>query len=372
MSSSLLAAPPQPDADMQRLLQTWSAMGGRHVSTLSPAQARSQPSLSAAVDVLLKKLGKPTGVQAVAKVESFSVQGAEGPLPARVYTPKGEGPFPVLTYFHGGGWVLGGIPEYDSSARALANAAGCIVVSVGYRQAPEHPYPAAVKDAYAAFNDVVKEAKALGGDPRRVAVAGEGSGATLAAVVCLMAMEQRTTMPSHQLLICPLTTPQLDSVSHRHNAGARPYSTADLQWFFQHYLSKKEQAKSPYVSLLKKPVSDLPPATVIVAELDPAAWEGQAYHKMLLDNAINSQLGLYSGVTADFFGTGAVVAKAKKAQEFAGQRLVKAFTINRPGAPWKRPKKAKEKTPPAATPGRAPAAPSAPAAPTAPTRTPPR
>lgn len=355
---------------MQRLLQVWSAMGGRPVSAMTPAGARSQPGLGAAVEVLLKKLGRPTAPQRVDKVVSFSVEGAEGPLPARVYTPSGKEPLPVLVYFHGGGWVLGGIEQYDASARALANSAGCIVVSVGYRQAPEHPYPAAVKDAYAAFNDVVKEAKALGGDPRRVAVAGEGSGASLAAAVCLMAMEQRTTTPLHQLLICPLTSPRFDSDSYRRNAQARPYSKADMQWFYRHYLSKKEQAKSPYVSLLSKSVPDLPSATVIVAELDPAAWEGQAYHTMLTEVAVPSQLGLYQGVTADFFGTGAVVAKAKKAQEFAGQRLRKAFTINRPGAPWKRPKKAKttkEKTPSA--PGSS--APAAPSAPSRPTRTPP-
>lgn len=339
---------------------------------MSPAHARSQPALSAAVEVLLKKLGKPTAPQPVARVESFTIEGDAGPLPARVYTPAGTGPFPVLAYFHGGGWVLGGLEQYDASARALANSAGCIVVSVGYRQAPEHPYPAAVKDAYAAFNDVVKEAKALGGDPRRVAVAGEGSGASLAAAVCLMAMEHRTTAPLHQLLICPLTSPRFDSDSYQKNPNARPYSKADMQWFYKNYLSKKEQAKSPYVSLLNKPVADLPSATVIVAELDPAAWEGQAYHRLLENNAVNSQLGLYSGVTADFFGTGAVVAKARKAQDFAGQRLRKAFTINRPGAPWKRPKKAKDAKPktPSSSGSSAPAAPSAPPA-SRPTRTPP-
>jgi acetyl esterase/lipase len=315
---------------MQRLLEAWSAFRGRPLEGLTAAEARAQPSLQTAVDVVLKKQGKSVAPQSVAKVESRLVPGAEGDLTARVYTPAGEGPFPVLVYFHGGGWVLGGIEDYDASARALANAAGCVVVSVGYRQAPEHPYPAAVKDASAAFSYISKNAGEFGGDSRRVAVGGEGSGANLAAVVCMMAMEQRSRMPVHQLLICPITNFAFDTPSYRRNANARPYSKAGMQWFFKQYLSKRGQAKSPYVSILKKSLVDLPPATVIVAELDPLRSEGEAYHKHLLAGAVDSQIGIYSGVTADFFGTGRVVAKAKKAANFAGRRLHKSFTINRP------------------------------------------
>lgn len=330
MSQIALAAPPKADPDMQRLLDTWSGFGGRSLEGLTAPEARSQPLLQDAVPVLLKKLGKPSGPQSVAKVQTRRVKGAQEDLPAVVYTPAGEGPFPVLVYFHGGNWVLGGIDDYDASARALANAAGCVVVSVGYRQAPEHPYPAAVNDAYAAFNDIVANAAEFGGDPRRVAVGGESSGANLAAVVCLMAMHNRTRMPVHQLLICPIAGASYDTPSYRRNASARPYSAAAMRWFMKQYLSKKSQAHSPYVDILSKSAVDLPPATVIVAELDPLASEGEAYHKHLLAGAVDSQLGLYKGVSADFFGTGAVVAKAKKAVAFAGKRLTKAFTIHRP------------------------------------------
>ena len=330
LSTLALAAPPKADADMQRLLDVWTSLGGRPVETMSPDQARSQPLLTNAVPILLKKLGKPTGPQTVAKMQTRFIKGEKGDLPAVVYTPAGQGPFPVLVYFHGGNWVLGGIGDYDASARALANAAGCVVVSVGYRQAPENPYPAAVNDAYAAFNDIRVNAAEYGGDKRRVAVGGESSGANLAAVVCLMAMANRTAMPVHQLLICPVVDTSFDSPSYRHNASAKPYSAASMRWFFSNYLSKKNQARSPYVDILAKSALDLPPATVIVAELDPLASEGQAYHKHLLGSAVDSQLGLYKGVTADFFGTGAVVATAKKAVTFAAKRLSKSFTINRP------------------------------------------
>lgn len=330
LCQAALAAPPKADPDMQRLLDTWTAFGGRSLEGLTAAQARSQPLLQDAVPVLLKKLGKPTGPQSVARVQPRKVKGHEGDLQAVVFTPAGEGPFPVLVYFHGGNWVLGGIDDYDASARAIANAAGCVVVSVGYRQAPEHPYPAAVNDAYAAFNDIVGSAAEFGGDPRRVAVGGESSGANLAAVVCLMAMQNRTSMPVHQLLICPIAGADFNTASYRRNASARPYSAAAMRWFFSQYLSKKSQARSPYVDILSKSAVDLPPATVIVADMDPLASEGEAYHKHLLASAVDSQLGFYQGVTADFFGTGAVVGKAKKAVAFAGKRLTKAFTINRP------------------------------------------
>jgi acetyl esterase len=201
---------------------------------------------------------------------------------------------------------------------------------VAYRQAPEHPYPASLKDAYAAFNDVLSNAEKFQGDKRRVAIAGEGAGANLAGAVCLMALDQRTRMPLHQVLICPMVSLDFGLESYRTNANARPYGTEAIQWFVRNYAPKPANRQSPYFNLMIKRGVDLPPATVIVAELDPLASEGVAYHNHLVAAAVDSQLGLYRGVTADFFGTGAVVAQAKKAVEFTGKRLRKAFTVNRP------------------------------------------
>jgi acetyl esterase/lipase len=330
LALAALGAPTQPDPDMQRVLDAWKAFRGRPVQLLTASQARSQPCLTAAVPVVQRKLGKSTAPQPVASVRTTTVPGEVGDLPSRVYQPAGQGPFPVVVYFHGGGWVLGSIEDYDASARALANAAGAVVVSVGYRQAPEHPYPAPLKDAYAAFAYVKKNAPEFAGDKRRVAIAGEGSGANLAAAVCLMAMDLRGPMPIHQVLICPITDLSTDSPSFRSNAHALPYGKAAIQWFLSHYIAKKSDRQSPYISILKKPASDLPPATIIVAGLDPLASEGEAYHRHLLDYAVDSQIAIFKGVTADFFGTAAVVAKAKRAVDFTGQRLRKAFTINRP------------------------------------------
>lgn len=272
-------------------------------------------------------LGEPNPAPAVAKVYEVELPGPAGPLPARVYQPAGVGPFPVLVYFHGGGFVVGSLKSAETSARALANSGGCVVVSVGYRQAPEHPYPAALKDAYAAWTYVSKSAKEYQGDPKRVAIGGEHSGANLAAAVCAMALDQRGRMPTHQLLIGPITGLDFDTPSYRKNAHQRPYGRADMQWFLKHYLSRASDRTSPYVAVIKKASTDLPPATILVAELDPLRSDGEAYHQRLLDSGCNSVLRVFPGVTADFFGARGVVGKARQANEYAGGRLQKAFSL---------------------------------------------
>ncbi len=330
LSCTALAAPGQPDADMRQVLRAWSALGGGRVETMTARTARNQPSLQAAVQQVLKEQGKSRAPESVAKVENLKIPGPAGDLPIRVFTPQGDGPFGILIFFHGGNWVLGDIGSYEASARALANAVPCVVVSVGYRQAPEHPYPSALLDAYAAKEFITEHAKDFGGDDRRVAVGGETSGANLAAAVCLMSMAKRSKMPIHQLLICPITDAAFDTPSYRLNRDAIPVGGAGMRWFFDLYLKNKKDALSPYVSILRKNATDLAPTTVVVAELDPLRSEGEAYHKHLLNSAVDSQLGIYSGVTQDFFGTGAVVAKARQAVDFAGGRLRKAFTLRRP------------------------------------------
>ena len=319
----------KPDPEMVRLLQAWSSLGGRPLHSLTPQRARSQPDLASAVEVLRRKHTNIDPVQAVAKVTDTTLPGPAGDLPARVYQPAGDGPFPVLVYFHGGGFVVGSIKSADASARALANSAGCVVISVGYRQAPEHPYPAALKDAYAAFNYVSRSAKEFQGDPNRIAIGGEHSGANLAAAVCIMAYDQKRRMPIHQLLIGPITSLDFETASYRSNATAQPHGRADMEWFMKQYLSRAKDRQSPYVNILRRASTDLPPATVIVAELDPLRSDGEAYHERLVSRGCESVLRTYQGVTADFFGARAVVTKAKQANDFAGGRLRKAFTVRK-------------------------------------------
>ncbi len=186
------ADPSMPNPQMKAVLDELAGLGGKPIETLLPAEARLQPSAADAVKSLLKKQGKPITPEPVGKVEDATIPGPSGPIPARIYTPAGDGPFPVLVYWHGGGWVIADLNTYDASPRALANAAGCIVVSCHYRQAPEHRFPAASDDAIAAYQWVLANAPGFGGDPARVAVAGESAGGNLAAVTALRGSPRRS------------------------------------------------------------------------------------------------------------------------------------------------------------------------------------
>lgn len=313
---------------------------------LSPAQARAIPLLSAAVGPLLAKRGQSSLPPAIAKVYNKKIIRPEGELNLRVYSPQSDSPLPILVYYHGGGFALGGIGDYDLSARALAAGAKCVVVSVGYRQAPEFRYPTALNDAYSAFRYVSSNAEEFQGDKQRIAIAGEGSGANLATSVCLMALNNRVAMPIHQLLICPL----VDARIGRYPNGSRLYGVNNPGWSLKQYLRGPKDRNSPYLSPITKNSIDLPPATIIVAGLDPLRSQGKAYHDRLLNSAVDSRLGTYEGVTSDFFGAGQVLAQARKAQAFACQRLKKAFDTNRPNGRWNFPDTHSYSTSPVAEP----------------------
>src|SRR2546428_3287806 len=157
--------------------------------------------------------------EAVARVENRTVPGPRGEIPVRIYTPEGRTPFPVLVYFHGGGWVIGSLETHDGLCRHLANAVRCVVVSVDYRLAPEHPYPAAAEDSYAATRWVAANAGAIGGDPERIAVGGDSAGGNLAAVVAIMARDRGGPRLAFQLLVYPVTDdPSAEHPSYRENA----------------------------------------------------------------------------------------------------------------------------------------------------------
>ena len=172
----LAAAPPPADPQMKAVLDSLAALHPKPIETLSAAEARKQPGPPDAVKALLKKRGQSIAPLPVSAVQDRTVPGQSGAIPARVYTPEGTGPFPVVIYFHGGGWVIANINAYDASCRALCRDAKAVVVSVGYREAPEHKFPAAHEDSYAATQYIMKNADQFGGDPNRVAVAGESAG----------------------------------------------------------------------------------------------------------------------------------------------------------------------------------------------------
>jgi acetyl esterase/lipase len=323
------AADPRLDPQMKAVLDELQRLGVRPFETLTPNQARGQPTPADAVQTLLMRQGKNIVPEAVAKVEDRQIDGPAGKLPIRIYTPKGDGPFPVIVYFHGGGWVIADLDTYDATPRALANIANAVVVSAHYRQGPEHRFPAAHSDAFAAYQWTLAHAGDIRGDAARIAVAGESAGGNLAASVAIMARNQDMPMPVHQLLIYPVTNYDFDSPSYIENAEAKPLSRDAMRWFFQHYLNWHTDGESRMISLVREPrLQGLPPATVITAQIDPLRSEGKEYADNLREAGVPVNYRDYEGVTHEFFGMGAVLDQAREAQHFAAEGLHQAFSAS--------------------------------------------
>ncbi len=203
------------DPQIKAFLQQMEQEGVPPVNTLTPAQARESKN-----PMFIKLGGQP---EPVANVENLSILGSAGQIPVRVYTPPGRAPFPILLYFHGGGWVIGNLDTHDSVCRSIANRASCIVNSVDYRLAPEYKFPAAVEDAYAAVCWAASSAHCINGDPTRIAVGGDSAGGNLAAVVSLMALDKGTPYVIYQLLIYPVTDLSAFDTASYHEHGQIPH-----------------------------------------------------------------------------------------------------------------------------------------------------
>jgi acetyl esterase len=309
------AAPPagrlHPEA--AAFLEQLRASGAPPLDALAPEEAR------AAIAALRRNAPPPEAVPAVA---DRTVPGPDGPIPVRLYTPPGQAPYPVLIYFHGGGWVVGDLDTVDATCRALANRSGCLVVSVDYRLAPEYKFPAAVRDAYAATCWAAEAAPALGGDPRRLAVGGDSAGGNLAAVVALMARDRGGPAIAFQLLVYPVTDYAFDSPSYRANGRDYFLTTDMMRWFWGHYLRNEADAGSPYVAPLKVDnLSGLPPALVITAEFDPLRDEGEAYADKLRRYGVPVTVRRYPGMIHGFFTLTPFMESARDALETAGKAL---------------------------------------------------
>jgi acetyl esterase len=286
-------------------------------TTLEPARVRA----------LFAAQPSPPG-PAVAQVLDRSLPGPGGPLPVRVYRPAGAGsaPLPALVYFHGGGFVLCNLDSHDGACRGLANAAGCAVVSVDYRLAPEHRFPAAPEDCYAATRFVAENAAALGLDPRRLAIGGDSAGGNLTAVVALMARDRGGPPLRFQLLIYPVTDCNFETRSYRENAEGYFLTAKQMRWFWEHYLSEPGEAALPYASPLRaEKLGGLPPALVITAEYDPLRDEGEAWAARLREAGVPVTLSRYDGMIHGFFSMAHVVDRARDAQAEAGAALRAAF-----------------------------------------------
>ena len=329
--SALLAAQApgvadKPDAQMQPILDSLAALGPKPIEDCTPEEARKQPSVADAVKALLKKRGEATSPEPVGNVANRTIPGAAGEVKARVYTPKGDGPFPVAVYWHGGGFVIATIDTYDSSCRALCNAANCVVVSCDYRQAPEHPYPAAADDAFACFKWVTTHLKDLNAEGKPVALVGESAGGNLAAVTALRARDAGGVQPVYQVLVYPVTDWVGSYPSAELYADVKPLNKPMLAWFTKYYLPDESKRGEPNASPLRaKDLTKLPPATVINAEVDPLRDQGFAYAAKLRDAGVAVKAVNFPGQTHEFFGTGAVNRDAKRAVQVAGNALKAAF-----------------------------------------------
>ena len=280
------------DRQVELLLQQAARAGGTPMHLQSPDEARATMLAQSAA------LGKP---EAVAKVENRTVPGRDVDIPLRIYTPAAEGPLPGLVFFHGGGWVIGSIDTHDNLCRSIANAASCVVVSVEYRLAPEHKFPAGIEDAYSATCWTAEHADRLGIDRQRIAVGGDSAGGNLAAVVSLMARDRQGPRLALQVLLYPITDRDLDTPSYLKYADGYLLTRDGMAWFWNHYLPEGVSPHLPYVSPLRaEDLRNLPPALVITAECDPLCDEGNAYAKRLEEAGVPVTLSCYPGMIHGF------------------------------------------------------------------------
>ena len=268
----------------------------------------------------------PGEPERVAHVENLRLPGPDGEIAVRLYRPESKSALPGLVYFHGGGFVLCNLESHDGVCRSLANAAGCAVVSVDYRLAPEHPFPAAPEDCYAVTRFVAEHGRELGIDTARIAVGGDSAGGNLTAVVSQMARDRRGPRLRLQLLVYPVTDASFDTPSYRENAEGYFLTTNMMKWFWSKYLADPADAANPYASPLRaKDLTGLPPGLCITAEFDPLRDEGEAYAARLREAGVDVATTRYDGMFHGFFGMGAMLDQAKKAVAQAAGALKKAL-----------------------------------------------
>lgn len=278
------------DPGIAAMLDQMKLMGGRGLAELGPVQARAQSEAMA-------QFAPPP--PPVAGVEDIAAAG----LPARLYRPL-QGPErpPLIVYFHGGGWVIGSVNGSDPTCRTLANAAGCAVLSVDYRLAPEHKFPAAVEDAVSATAWAAANAAELRCDPSRVAVAGDSAGGNLAAVVAILARDAGSPPIARQLLVYPATDLRGGYPSIHENGEGLLLTRPDMDWFGACYLRSDADRADPRVSPMLAPShANLAPATIITAEYDPLRDEGVAYAEKLRAAGVEVDLRRTPGMVHGFW-----------------------------------------------------------------------
>lgn len=280
---------------------------------LPPAQARA----------MLDQPMAPAAPIPVARAEDTAIAADGRTIPARLYIPDGAGDTPpLIVYFHGGGWVLGTIETHDATCRELATTSGAAVLSVGYRLAPEHPFPAALDDAWAALLAAHQSGNPFGTDPARLAVAGDSAGGNIAAALAIIARDRSGPAIRHQLLLYPVIDADFTTASYRENGSGYFLTTDMMRFFWNHYMGGRDPKAEPLAALLRqKTLAGLPPATVIVGEYDPMRDEIHAYAKRLAEAGVPVALHTAPGMIHGFLGMTGMVPDARPWAELAGKAV---------------------------------------------------
>jgi acetyl esterase len=308
------------DPLVKAFLDQMTAVPGPKMWELPPAEARQ-------TFVALMQLVGPKDVP-IGKVVNQMVAGPAGEVPIRIYSPvaAGSDALPVLVYYHGGGWVIGDLDTHDGLCRMFANEAGCRVVSVGYRLAPEHKYPAAVDDSFAALKWVETNASKIGVDANRIAVGGDSAGGALAAVMTQMAKGEGAPSLAMQILLFPVTQIGAETSSLHEFAVGYFLERQGLEWFYASYLSPTSDKSDPKISPLKaKDFSGLPPAYVVLGGFDPLHDEGQQYADKLRAAGVTVTVNDYTDMVHCFFYLQSVLPQAREMIAAASKALRGAF-----------------------------------------------
>jgi len=308
-------------APMRDVIRRMERAARPPLHSLSPEAARAAYAAGAGV----LEIAKP----ALPRVEDLRVPARDGqPLPARLYSPAPapHAPLPVLLYLHGGGFTIGSIETHDVLCRELARQAGCMVLSLDYRLAPEHRFPIASNDAWDALQWLAQNAAALGADPARLAVGGDSAGGTLAAVNAILARDAGIAL-ALQLLIYAGTTAHQDTDSHRRFAHGMVLEEAGITWFFNQYVrSPADRDDWRFAPLNAPDLEGVAPAFVCLAECDPLVDEGVAYADRLRAAGVAVDLEIYRGVTHEFIKMGRAIPEALQAHADCARALRLAFS----------------------------------------------
>lgn len=316
---------PDIDDEMAVVIEKLQSYGGPALETLTPVDARKQPTPATAVMDVMKEHNIVMPASTV-DTSGKDIPVSGGTIHIRIYTPRGaDSSYPVIVYYHGGGWVIADLDVYDAGPRGLAEQVGAVVVSVHYRQGPEFKFPVAHNDAFAAYQWVLKNAASIKGNAKMVAVAGESAGGNMACNVSIMARDKGLTMPVYQLLVYPVANNDMNSTSYQKYANAKPLSKPLIEWMVKNYLPNMAASADPRISLVKANLKGLPPTTIIAAEIDVLQTEGKLLADKLKEAGVEVDYKLYEGVTHEFYGMATVVPDAKDAQAYAAAKLKRGF-----------------------------------------------